>query len=153
MACNIQINVQEQDFTLDQLANAASSRPGQAGALVVFTGMVRDFNEDSNLKGLFLEHYPGMTEKSLHKIAEEAASRWDLLGVSVVHRIGELLNAENIVGVAVRRQHRKNAFQACEFIMDYLKTEAPFWKKEITESGADWVKAKKSDDDERERWR
>lgn len=152
METNVFVSVQEQDFTIQALSDKVEARAGEAGALVAFVGMVRDFNEGSALNGLLLEHYPGMTEKSLHGIAERASGRWELLSIAIIHRVGRLQNADNIVGVAVRSRHRKSAFEACEFIMDFLKTEAPFWKKELTPTGEIWVEAKATDDEAKERW-
>lgn len=152
MESSVFVIVQEQDFTIQALSEKIQAKAGEAGALVAFVGMVRDFNEGSALNGLLLEHYPGMTEKSLHSIAQRALARWELLSIAIIHRVGRLENADNIVGVAVRSRHRKNAFEACEFIMDFLKTEAPFWKKELTPSGDIWVDAKATDDEAKERW-
>ncbi len=124
----------------------------KVGATVSFSGLVRDFNDQGNILGLELEHYPGMTEKSLQGIVAEAASRWQLIAVSVVHRVGKILNGEVIVHVSVASRHRREAFEACEFIMDFLKTQAPFWKKELTEEGGAWVEAKATDAAARGRW-
>jgi molybdopterin synthase catalytic subunit len=123
------------------------------GALVSFVGLMRDFNDDARVERMFLEHYPGMTEKALMKIVEEAVSRWSLQGCRVVHRVGNLLPGEPIVVVVVASRHRKEAFQACEFVIDYLKTRAPFWKKELGESGGRWVDARESDGEAESRWR
>ncbi|MCG8314005.1 MAG: molybdenum cofactor biosynthesis protein MoaE [Pseudomonadales bacterium] len=124
----------------------------KVGAVVSFSGLVRDFNETGEILGLELEHYPGMTEKSLEEIIRKASHRWPILAASVCHRVGRILNGEVIVHVSVASEHRKQAFQACEFIMDYLKTDAPFWKKEITKDGGLWVAAKSSDAAAREDW-
>ncbi len=123
------------------------------GAVVSFIGLMRDINEDDRVERMFLEHYPGMTEKALQKIAEEAVRRWDLAGCRVVHRVGEISPSEPIVVVAVAARHRKAAFQGCEFVIDYLKTQAPFWKKETTEAGERWVDARDSDDEAEQKWR
>jgi molybdopterin synthase catalytic subunit len=123
------------------------------GALVSFIGLMRDINTGEQVERLYLEHYPGMTEKSLLKIAEEAVRRWDLQGCRVVHRVGEMAPTDPIVVVAVAAEHRKSAFQGCEFVIDYLKTQAPFWKKETTRSGERWVAARESDDEAEKRWR
>jgi len=118
----------------------------------VFVGLVRDLNEGDNVSTMSLEHYPGMTEKSIQAIVDEAARRWNVIDATVVHRIGELKPADRIVLVAVASSHRGEAFAACEFIMDYLKTRAPFWKKEQTPQGARWVEARETDDRAAERW-
>jgi molybdopterin synthase catalytic subunit len=123
------------------------------GGVVSFIGLMRDINEGDSVKRMFLEHYPGMTEKALREIAEEAVARWELAGCRVVHRVGEILPSEPIVVVAVAAQHRKAAFLGCEFVIDYLKTRAPFWKKETTEKGERWVDARVSDDRADQRWR
>lgn len=122
------------------------------GAVVAFVGYVRDFNEGREVAGMFLEHYPGMTEKALDKIVVEAEQRWPLLKVEVLHRIGALEPGEPIVFVGVASAHRQAAFDACNFIMDYLKTRAPFWKKEQTSEGPRWVEGKQSDTDAAGRW-
>ena len=122
------------------------------GAVVNFIGLMRDFNEGDQVNKMTLEHYPGMTEKALEKIVDEACERWDLMGVRVVHRVGELNPLDPIVLVAVASAHRGEAFQACEFIIDYLKTRAPFWKKETTAEGERWVDARHSDDEAEARW-
>jgi molybdopterin synthase catalytic subunit len=123
------------------------------GAVVSFIGLMRDINEGERVEQLFLEHYPGMTEKALRKIAEEAVQRWELEGCRVVHRVGKMAPTEPIVVVAVAARHRKSAFLGCEFVIDYLKTQAPFWKKEITSEGERWVDARLSDDEAEKRWR
>jgi len=127
---------------------------GQAniGALVSFVGQVRDINDGSLVNSLTLEHYPEMTEKALAKIEAEAKSRWDLIDTLIIHRVGTLHAQDQIVLVLVASAHRGDAFSACEFIMDYLKTSAPFWKKEATSHGERWVEAKLSDDVAKERW-
>ena len=122
------------------------------GAVVSFVGYVRDFNDGLEVAGMFLEHYPGMTEKALGKIVVEAEQRWPLLKVEVLHRIGALAPGEPIVFVGVASAHRKAAYDACNFIMDYLKTRAPFWKKEQTGAGERWVEGKASDNQAADRW-
>lgn len=122
------------------------------GAVACFVGLVRDINENSAVVELTLEHYPAMTEKALAGIVEQAKSRWDILDAVVVHRVGTLKPTDQIVLVIVASAHRGAAFSACEFIMDYLKTRAPFWKKEQTERGKHWVEARDSDDDTAQRW-
>ena len=122
------------------------------GALVSFVGQVRDINDGSSVSSLTLEHYPEMTKKALEKIEVEAKSRWDLIDTCIIHRVGTLHAQEQIVLVLVASAHRGDAFSACEFIMDYLKTSAPFWKKEATSQGERWVEAKLSDDAAKDRW-
>ena len=122
------------------------------GAVATFVGMVRDLNEGARVTRMSLEHYPGMTELALEDICAEAARRWDLLDMRVVHRVGPLEPGDAIVLVAVSSAHRGEAFAACEFIMDYLKTRAPFWKKELTPEGERWVEARSSDDEAASRW-
>ena len=123
------------------------------GAVVGFVGYVRDFNDGQEVSGMFLEHYPGMTEKALAAIVADAEQRWPLLRVEVVHRVGELPPGEPIVFVGTASAHRQAAFDACNFIMDYLKTRAPFWKKETTSSGERWVEGRCSDQAAAERWK
>ncbi len=122
------------------------------GGVVSFIGLMRDMNEGDQVTSMTLEHYPGMTEKALSSIVDEANQRWDLLGCRLVHRVGELRPTEPIVLVAVASTHRGEAFQACEFIIDYLKTRAPFWKKELTPQGSRWVDARLSDTKVEEKW-
>ncbi|QFI37711.1 molybdopterin synthase catalytic subunit MoaE [Moritella marina ATCC 15381] len=146
------IQIQTEDFDL-ATEYAALGQSYSTGAVVTFIGKVRDFNQGDNVSGLTLEHYPGMTEKSLAKILVEAETRWSIQGVKVIHRIGELALGDQIVFVGVASMHRGDAFQACEFIMDYLKTQAPFWKKEATEEGAHWVDARETDTTAADRWK
>jgi molybdopterin synthase catalytic subunit len=122
------------------------------GAVVSFVGLMRDINEGDNVSELFLEHYPGMTEKALQAIVDEARERWNLERALVVHRVGDITPEEPIVVVVAASRHRGEAFQACEFIIDYLKTRAPFWKRERTASGERWVDARHSDDAAEARW-
>jgi len=122
------------------------------GAVVTFQGLMRDINEDDQISTMTLEHYPGMTEKALAAIVEEAGERWDLEGIRVIHRVGELLPEDPIVLVMVASRHRGEAFRACEFVIDYLKTRAPFWKKEQTADGERWVEARHSDRDAEAKW-
>jgi molybdopterin synthase catalytic subunit len=124
----------------------------RVGAVVSFLGLMRDINDGDAVKAMTLEHYPGMTEKALTAIVDEAARRWDLEGIRVIHRIGELLPEEPIVLVMTASRHRGEAFRACEFVIDYLKTRAPFWKKESTDEGDRWVDARHSDKDAESRW-
>ena len=147
------IRIQEKDFDIS--AEIAALRKGDArvGAVASFLGTVRDMNDGSQVKEMALEHYPGMTEKALEEIASQAKARWDIYDTLVIHRIGPLLSEDQIVLVVVTSAHRGEAFAACEFIMDYLKTAAPFWKKENTAEGARWVDARVSDDIALERWK
>lgn len=149
---NTQIRIQSTPF--DPFAEQDEMRRGQprVGALVAFVGLMRDFNEDANVRSMTLEHYPGMTERALAKIAAEAQHRWPLEGIRIVHRVGRLEPEDPIVLVAVTSRHRGDAFRACELIIDYLKTDAPFWKKELTETGERWVEARDSDGSAKARW-
>ena len=144
------ISVQEWDFDPSREIEQLSKGIASVGAVASFVGLVRD--EDATLRSMTLEHYPGMTEKAIAEIIDTASKRWSLLAVRVIHRIGRLLPSERIVLVAVAARHRGEAFAACEFIMDYLKTRASFWKKEETATGASWVEARDSDDDAAARW-
>ncbi|MGF1686211.1 molybdopterin synthase catalytic subunit MoaE [Photobacterium japonica] len=145
------ISVQFDDFSVAD-EYAALSQGTEAGAVVTFIGKVRDFNQGDSVTGLSLEHYPGMTEKSLEAIVEESKTRWPLLQVRVIHRVGDLALGDQIVFVGVTSAHRGAAFQACEFIMDYLKTRAPFWKKEQTPDESRWVDARETDTSAADRW-
>ncbi|MEQ1487383.1 MAG: molybdopterin synthase catalytic subunit MoaE [Methylotenera sp.] len=146
------VRVQTQDFDAGLEVNQLRNARKDIGAVVSFIGQVRDLNEGDAVSQLTLEHYPGMTEKSLEAIVSQAKSRWNIFDALVIHRVGTLQPLDQIVLVAVSSAHRGEAFKACEFIMDYLKTEAPFWKKEVTNSGERWIDAKLNDDDARERW-
>jgi molybdopterin synthase catalytic subunit len=150
--CFIEVRVQQEDFDLG--AEVARLRAGdpRIGAVVSFVGTVRDLNEGARVAELELEHYPGMTERSLEDIVGQARARWPLFGALVVHRVGPMQPMEQIVLVACSAAHRGEAFAACEFIMDYLKTEAPFWKKEQTPEGARWVDARSTDDAAKAKW-
>lgn len=146
------IKVQTDDFDVAQvLADLRSNKP-QVGAIVSFVGLVRDINDGADVSTLTLEHYPEMTEKALQRIVDEAKQRWDVMDAVVIHRVGTLLPTDQIVLVAISSAHRQTAFSACEFIMDYLKTQAPFWKKETNNQGARWVEARTSDDEAKARW-
>ena len=146
------VRVQTQDFDAGlELAQLRRARK-DVGAVVSFIGQVRDFNDGDTVSQLSLEHYPGMTEKALAAIVAQAKSRWDIVDTLIIHRVGSLQPLDQIVLVVVSGAHRGEAFKACEFIMDALKTEAPFWKKEVTASGERWLDAKDSDDVARERW-
>ncbi len=146
------VRIQAQDF--DAGAEIAALRRGdpKIGAVASFIGVCRDANDGEAVKKMTLEHYPGMTEKAIEKIISEARRRWDVMDALVIHRIGELKPTDQIVLVVVTGAHRGEAFAACEFIMDYLKTRAPFWKKEETPRGARWVEARASDDEAAQRW-
>jgi molybdopterin synthase catalytic subunit len=147
------IRIQEQDFDLTTEVKSLRENDARVGAIVTFVGTVRDMNDGSEVKGMTLEHYPGMTEKSLEEIIQQARVRWDLYKTLVIHRVGLLMPEDQIVLVAVTSAHRGEAFAACEFIMDYLKTAAPFWKKEETPAGSKWVDARVTDDAAMARWR
>lgn len=147
------VRVQQEDFDLSaELAALRAGQPG-VGAVVSFVGTVRDLNEGASVAAMELEHYPGMTEQAIAAIVEQARQRWPVYGALVIHRVGPLKPLDQIVLVAVSSAHRGEAFAACEFIIDYLKTEAPFWKKEQTPDGARWVDARVSDDTALEKWR
>lgn len=149
----IQVRVQTEDFDVSTELKAVHGRNGGVGALTAFVGTVRDMNEGTGVATMTLEHYPGMTEKALHDICEHAFERFDLLGASVVHRVGPMEPLDQIVLVVVSSAHRGQAFDGCEFIMDFLKTQAPFWKKESNSDGTgSWVAARDSDDDAASRW-
>ncbi len=146
------VRVQAAPFDPGAETNAMHAANVGVGAVVAFVGYVRDFNDGLDVAGMFLEHYPGMTEKALGKIVVEAGQRWPLLKVEVLHRVGALQPGEPIVFVGVAGAHRQAAFDACNFIMDFLKTRAPFWKKEQTSEGERWVEGKQSDTDAAGRW-
>ena len=147
------VRVQHEDFDAGvEIARLRANNP-KVGAVASFIGIVRDLNEGAAVGSITLEHYPGMTEKSLAAIAEQAQTRWSLLDVLIVHRIGTLEPTDQIVLVVTTSSHRGDAFAACQFVMDYLKTDAPFWKKETTDTGMRWVEARDSDADSRERWK
>lgn len=146
------VRVQIEDFDLTtEIAQLRAGHP-KVGAVVNFVGTVRDLNDGEQVAEMELEHYPGMTEKALEDIIVQARSRWDLFDALVIHRVGPLKPLDQIVLVAVTSAHRGEAFAACEFIIDYLKTEAPFWKKEQTPQGARWVDARVSDDVALKKW-
>ena len=146
------VRVQAEDFDIGK--ELAALRRGNAalGAIASFIGLVRDMNEGGSVSEMTLEHYPGMTEKALEAIVTDAKARWDIIEVLIVHRVGVLRPTDQIVLVVVAGAHRGEAFAACEFVMDYLKTRAPFWKKERTPAGSRWVEARESDDTAAERW-
>ncbi len=146
------VRVQSEDF--DAGAEIARMRRGnpKIGGIAAFVGVVRDVNDGDPVAGMTLEHYPGMTERSIEAIMAEARARWQVLDALVIHRIGALAPTDQIVLVVVAAPHRGGAFAACEFLMDYLKTRAPFWKKERTPAGSRWVEARTSDDEAALRW-
>jgi molybdopterin synthase catalytic subunit len=146
------VRVQTADFDVGAEIAALRRANPKIGAVASFIGVVRDLNDGDAVATLTLEHYPGMTEKSLEAIVAEARSRWDIFDALVVHRVGELQPLDQIVLVVVTSAHRGESFAACEFIMDYLKTRAPFWKKEQTPEGARWVDARSADDAAAGRW-
>lgn len=146
------VRVQEADFDVGAETAALRADDARIGAVASFIGLVRDRNDGSGVSEMALEHYPGMTEKALESIVAEARGRWELYGATVIHRVGVLQPTDQIVFVAVSSAHRGEAFAACEFIMDYLKTRAPFWKREVTPEGARWVDARESDDSSAARW-
>jgi molybdopterin synthase catalytic subunit len=149
---DIYVGVQQDDFDIGHEYSLMREGNQQDGAIVFFTGLVRDFNQGNDVTGLFLEHYPGMTEKALEDIVNQARQRWPISKVRVIHRIGQLQLADQIVYVAVSGKHREASFDACRFIMDYLKNQAPFWKKETTRQGDVWVQALEKDKDAMDKW-
>jgi molybdopterin synthase catalytic subunit len=148
----IEIRVQSEPFDPGAEQEGLWQGRPQVGALVSFLGLMRDMNEGETVSRMTLEHYPGMTERALRAIAEEATQRWSLDAVRILHRVGALAPQDPIVLVAVTSAHRGDAFRACEFLIDYLKTRAPFWKREATPSGERWVDARATDDAAARRW-
>jgi molybdopterin synthase catalytic subunit len=146
------VRIQTEDFDAGRELAALRNADPSIGAVAAFIGTVRDVNADASVSSMTLEHYPGMTEKALATIVADAKTRWNIADALVIHRVGPLKPADQIVLVAVTSAHRGEAFAACEFIMDFLKTRAPFWKKEETPDGARWVEARASDDDAAARW-
>ena len=146
------VRIQTEDFDLSTEARALRADNAAVGALACFVGTVRDINDGSTVSGMELEHYPGMTERAIEAILDIARGRWSVIDALVIHRVGALQPNDQIVLVAVTSSHRGDAFAACEFIMDYLKTSAPFWKKETTPEGARWVDAREADDAALARW-
>jgi molybdopterin synthase catalytic subunit len=149
----LSVAVQSADFELSREYAALLGHDRGIGAIVAFIGTVRDLNLAQDVVALELEHYPGMTEKSLHKILDAASERWSLQGARIVHRIGKMYPGDQIVLVLTASAHRGDAYEANSFIMDYLKTEAPFWKKEWTPEGPRWIEARDSDDKAAARWK
>ena len=146
------VRVQNEDFDIAREIAALRGNDPRVGAVAAFVGLVRDVNDAATVRSLTLEHYPGMTEKALQGIIDEARARWEVHDVLVIHRVGELKPTDQIVLVVVTGAHRGETFATCEFIMDYLKTRAPFWKKEQTPDGERWVEARASDDEKAARW-
>ena len=145
------IIIQEDSFSISKLILELSEKDN-VGAVVSFSGYVREFSKEKQLKYMELEHYPGMTEKALESIEQKAKSHWDIEQTTIIHRVGKLLPKDIIVGVIVSSRHRSNAFKACEFIIDFLKTEAPFWKKEISDKGEVWVSERQEDIIKKANW-
>ncbi len=153
MSARLSVSVQEADFDFKHEHAQLVSGDKGVGAVVAFIGMVRDLNLADDVVALELEHYPGMTEKSLMRIAEQAVQRWSLQAARIVHRIGKMYPGDQIVMVLTASAHRGDAYEANQFMMDYLKTEAPFWKKEWTPKGPRWIEARDSDDHAAEKWK
>lgn len=151
--CSPRILVQESPFDSGAEIAHLGQASGQIGAVASFVGLVRDINEDDQVSALYLEHYPGMTEKQIGEIVAEASGRWQVLAATVIHRVGHLSPSDEIVFVGVGSEHRGDAFQACAFVMDYLKTRATFWKKERTPDGERWLTTRQTDLDAVETWR
>jgi molybdopterin synthase catalytic subunit len=147
------VRVQKEDFDTGRELESLTRGRTDVGAVASFTGLVRSTNDGSSVNGMTLEHYPGMTERALEEICREAHARWDLIDTLVIHRVGALKPGDRIVLVGVSSGHRGDAFAACEFIMDYLKTRAPFWKKVERADGTHWVAARKTDDAAAGRWK
>jgi len=146
------ISIQHEDFDVGAEYKALTAQDTAAGAVVTFVGRVRDMNLSRDVLGLHLEHYPGMTEKSLQAIVDEAKARWKILRYTIIHRVGDLQLGDNIVFVGVTSAHRDDAFHAAEFLIDYLKTRAPFWKKELTAQGSVWIESQLKDEQAAKRW-
>lgn len=149
---SFKVSIQTQDFDLSSEVAVLRSGKADVGAVCVFVGTVRDRNDGDDVSTLELEHYPGMTEKSIERMLHEAQQRFEVISAKVIHRVGILSPLDQIVLVAVTSAHRGQSFQACEFLMDYLKTQAPFWKKETGPNGSHWVDARISDDQALARW-
>jgi molybdopterin synthase catalytic subunit len=146
------VSIQTQDFDVSQELAALRAGDARVGAVCSFVGTVRERNDGNSVASMELEHYPGMTEKSISAMMNEAKQRFDIFAARVIHRVGLLHPEDQIVFVAITSAHRGESFKACEFLMDYLKTQAPFWKKEVTPEGARWVDARVSDDQALARW-
>ncbi len=152
MSTPVTIRIQAEDFDVSTELKQLSTHDRTIGALVSFVGLVRDINEGQSIQAMALEHYPGMTEKALHEIAQEAQQRWPLQGITIIHRIGDLMPSDQIVLVITASRHRHAAFESADFLMDFLKSKAPFWKKENTPKGSRWVDARESDEIALARW-
>jgi molybdopterin synthase catalytic subunit len=152
MSIPVHIQVQQTDFDVSSELKRLSAHDRTIGALVSFVGLVRDINEGQSIQAMTLEHYPGMTEKALLEIAQEAQQRWPLQGITIIHRIGDLMPSDQIVLVITASRHRHAAFESADFLMDFLKSKAPFWKKENTPEGSRWVDARESDEIALARW-
>ncbi len=146
------IEVREADLDIQAEYRGLRATAGDAGAVVTFVGLVREMAGDQSVDTLYLQHYSGLTENLMEEILQQARSRWDLLAVRVIHRVGQLKPADQIVYVGVASSHRADAFAACEFIMDYLKTRAAFWKKETDASGSRWIESRTNDQQRAQRW-
>ena len=146
------VSIQTQDFDLSKEIDALRANDKRVGAVCSFIGTVRDRNDGLSVQSMELEHYPGMTEKAIEAMIDEATTRFDIFGARVIHRVGLLQPLDQVVMVAVTSSHRGESFKACEFLMDYLKTQAPFWKKEETPEGSRWVDARVSDDAALAKW-
>ena len=146
------VKIQQESFSISKMITQLSEKD-HVGAVVTFSGYVREFSNNNQLQFMELEYYPGMTEKALENIEKKARNSWDIDDIRIIHRIGKLLPKDLIVGVAVSSKHRGNAFKACEFIIDFLKTDAPFWKKEINENGSSWVNERQEDITKKSNWK
>ncbi|MCY4220952.1 MAG: molybdenum cofactor biosynthesis protein MoaE [Thiotrichales bacterium] len=147
------VRIQEEPFDAGALIAETHSANPKVGAVATFLGLVRDINAGADVAEMTLEHYPGMTERAIENICRDAAARWEILDTRIVHRVGTLRPTDPIVIVVVASGHRRDALDACAFIMDFLKTRAPFWKKERTGDGERWVQARASDDEAAARWK
>ncbi|MBV1916068.1 MAG: molybdenum cofactor biosynthesis protein MoaE [Pseudomonadales bacterium] len=147
------VSIQTEDFSIEHETNQLRVSTPEAGGIATFTGLVSDLNREQKIESLFLEHYPGMTEKQLEQIVDQAEQRWKLLGTRIIHRVGLLHPQDQIVFVGVSSRHRKDCFEACQFIMDYLKTHATIWKKESSEQQSEWLDARESDKAEEQKWK
>ena len=146
------VSIQTEDFSIEHETKQLRAATPEVGGIATFTGLVSDLNRDQKIESLFLEHYPGMTEKQLEKIIDQAEKRWNLLGTCIIHRVGLLHPQDQIVFVGVSSRHRKDCFEACQFIMDYLKTHATIWKKESSSAKQEWLEARVSDKLEEKKW-
>jgi len=148
----VSVKIQQESFSISKMISQLSEKD-HVGAVVTFSGYVREFSNDNQLQFMELEYYPGMTEKALENIEKKARNSWDIDDIRIIHRVGKLVPKDLIVGVAVSSKHRGNAFKACEFIIDFLKTDAPFWKKEINENGVSWVNERQEDITKKSNWK